>query len=746
MLLFRLLAVSFLSMALLVVSGLSVTAQQMVDQRFCVSRIDSAMMAIIEGDMLRAERWTETMSSARGDSDLVCIRNCLKSCLDVSEGKTPDSKAFSESVSRFAGRRDSVALCGLAVAYGANGFFELECVKTPSDKNFITAERYAQDLNDKYLDLCFSLLRSKLYIRCRRFVEAAYCTRFIINDAQSRYPDVLVLAQINLLRTYSAISVWSMVNEISRNIEQAGYYALNPVYTCAYYRSLAINAIRLGRCSEANVYSWRACQNAAKYKISKSSAWRISIVRSLGLLVDGKYDKAKEITDSCLNYVSVISPNTIEPYFSRHNLRLVEAQIAMAGGNSKEAKELLNNWNFPLEIFDFDDFAKRYYKLLEELAIQDGDYRLALSVVQKADSIHRNALLLGSRIRSKDMEVSLRVDTVFAQQRVDLLSSQNDLSSHRRYLTYIGVSLLIIALLCVASYLVKIQLENKRRQEKDVEFNKKLSAEVKRQNDEFEEQNKLLIKRNLDMAASQSYARRLQRGILPNVNRLVKMGLANSFIIRSSSDSVSGCFYWYRKSGGKIYICCAESDWGGGMAGAMMSIVGLTLINDAVSRSQDYQKASQLLDVVNSGFASHLPDSRLRRGLSMSIAIVNTEERTVCVSCAASGAAVYCNGSIVSVPAAKLKVGEGFSFGSALSDVEFAYMSGDSVFLYSSSVPRILNAKGEQMGDDNFCRVLARAAKLPAKLHHDAILNEILHWTLPRPFDDDVLLVGFALP
>ncbi len=256
-------------------------------------------------------------------------------------------------------------------------------------------------------------------------------------------------------------------------------------------------------------------------------------------------------------YIDVIPQNTIDPFFSRHNLRLIEAQIAMEQGNPKEARSLLNSWNFPSEIFEFDDFSRRYYKLVEDLAVESGDYRLALASVQKSDSVHRNALLLGARIRSKDMEMSLRADTLFSQQRLELLSSKNELSSHRRYLTYIGVSLLIIILLCVASYLVKVQLENKRRQEKDVEFNKKLSAEVNRQIDEFEEQNKLLIKRNLDMAASQSYARRLQRGILPNVNRLVKMGLTNSFIIRSSSDTVSGCFYWYRKSGGKIYICCA---------------------------------------------------------------------------------------------------------------------------------------------------------------------------------------------
>lgn len=732
--------------AIMVMSCSSVDAQQTFEEQFSVSYVDSAVMAVAEGDTRRLERWTDAIESVRNDSDLICIANCLRSCDAVSNGHLQNHSFFSEAIARFSGRTDSLALYGLTVAYASNGYFELLTSRTPSDKSFVRAEKYAHDLNDSYLELSVAILRTKLYIRSRRFVEAAYSIRIVLNDAQNRYPDIYLWAQINLMRTYSAISVWSMVNEISNEIEQTGYYAINPIYSRAYYCAMAVNAVRAGRSAEANVYSWRACQSAAKCQYSRSEAWRVSIVRALCLLVDGKYEKAKQIADSCSAYIDVIPKNTIDPFFSRHNLRLIEAQIAMALGNSKEAWALLNSWNFPSEIFEFDDFSRRYYKLVEDLAVESGDYRLALTSVQKADSVHRNALLLGARIRSKDMEMSLRTDTVFSQQRLELLSGQNELSSHRRYLTYIGVSLLIIVLLCVASYLVKVQLENKRRQERDVEFNKKLSAEVNRQIDEFEEQNKLLIKRNLDMAASQSYARRLQRGILPNVNRLVKMGLTNSFIIRSSSDTVSGCFYWYRKSGGKIYICCAVSDWGGGMAGAMMSMVGLTLINDAVSRSLDYSKASQLLDVVNSGFSSHLPDSRLRRGLSMSIAVVNTEDRTVCVSCAASGAAVYCNGSIITVPAAKLKVGEGFSLGSTLSDVEFSYKAGDSVFLYSNSLPRILNAKGEQMGDENFCNVLARAAKLPTKLHHDAILNEILHWTLPRPFDDDVLLVGFSLP
>jgi serine phosphatase RsbU (regulator of sigma subunit) len=95
--------------------------------------------------------------------------------------------------------------------------------------------------------------------------------------------------------------------------------------------------------------------------------------------------------------------------------------------------------------------------------------------------------------------------------------------------------------------------------------------ELQRKKEELEEKNK-------DITDSITYARRIQQAILPQVEEL-EAQLPGSFVFYRPRDIVSGDFYWFRRSGNKIILACADCT-GHGVPGALMSMIGGMLLRE----------------------------------------------------------------------------------------------------------------------------------------------------------------------
>jgi ligand-binding sensor domain-containing protein len=140
---------------------------------------------------------------------------------------------------------------------------------------------------------------------------------------------------------------------------------------------------------------------------------------------------------------------------------------------------------------------------------------------------------------------------------------------------------------CVIAILVSIFLTIRYREFKFRAENKLLEEKVHLRTQEIAEINETLTRKNRDITDSINYARRIQQSILPKENEL-KRYFPESFIIYQPKDIVSGDFYWIQKilneTPEKFTIQIAVADCTGhGVPGALMSMIGIDKLNEAVS-------------------------------------------------------------------------------------------------------------------------------------------------------------------
>lgn len=104
--------------------------------------------------------------------------------------------------------------------------------------------------------------------------------------------------------------------------------------------------------------------------------------------------------------------------------------------------------------------------------------------------------------------------------------------------------------------------------------------EVIIQKEIIEHQKKVIEYKNKKITNSINYAKRIQEAVLPKP-LFFKNLLPESFIVYKPKDIISGDFYWVGEADGKTIFTASDST-GHGVPGALLSMIGASLLNQAV--------------------------------------------------------------------------------------------------------------------------------------------------------------------
>jgi serine phosphatase RsbU (regulator of sigma subunit) len=108
------------------------------------------------------------------------------------------------------------------------------------------------------------------------------------------------------------------------------------------------------------------------------------------------------------------------------------------------------------------------------------------------------------------------------------------------------------------------------------------STEIEAQRDFARFQHDQIAQQQKSIMDSIQYAQTIQNSLLPSAH-ILKSGLTDHFILFKPRDIVSGDYYWFSDHGGYYYIAAADCT-GHGVPGAFMSMLGMTLMNEIVSK------------------------------------------------------------------------------------------------------------------------------------------------------------------
>src|SRR6185437_61557 len=112
----------------------------------------------------------------------------------------------------------------------------------------------------------------------------------------------------------------------------------------------------------------------------------------------------------------------------------------------------------------------------------------------------------------------------------------------------------------------------------------------------IEEQNRLLEEKNKALTDSLNYAKLIQNAITHKSETICKV-LPKSFMLDMPLDIVSGDFVRVDKKNDKIILALADCT-AHGIPGALMSMIGCTLLNNIIN-CENETKPSDILKILN---------------------------------------------------------------------------------------------------------------------------------------------------
>lgn len=245
--------------------------------------------------------------------------------------------------------------------------------------------------------------------------------------------------------------------------------------------------------------------------------------------------------------------------------------------------------------------------------------------IEKAENIDLLLTQFETEQKVKEIELLKQADTI------------NQLEIRRRstmfYVTFLG---LVIAIAFTVFLYFNIQRRKRinailTHQNTEIYQQKE---EITAQRDEIESQKNLLQDQNEVLEQfrehthqSLRYAQSIQAAILPSQKILHEIS-PDSFVMMKPCELVSGDFIW-AATFNEFHVFCVADCTGHGVPGAFMSILGITALNDIVSRHRVTNPAEilgYLRESVIEALSQNDPDHLHKDGMDIALCVLNVEK------------------------------------------------------------------------------------------------------------------------
>jgi serine phosphatase RsbU (regulator of sigma subunit) len=253
----------------------------------------------------------------------------------------------------------------------------------------------------------------------------------------------------------------------------------------------------------------------------------------------------------------------------------------------------------------------------------------------------------------------------------------------------------------------------------------------------------------MEIESSYNYAQHIQKTFLPD-DLYIRECFPESFVLFKPKDIVSGDFYFFSRKGSLIYFAAADCT-GHGIPGALLSIIGYGILDQAVNEL----KLSDPRDILN-----HLY-SKIHRFLrcdeedagitdDMDIALCALDNRNNILIYAGAGAPLYHltrNGLIEYKPQNSTEYCSEYDNFSFVSE-RIRIKNGDTVYLFSDGfADQFGGSSHKKYQSGRFKDLLLAIRNLPMPEQSDRLYEEFEKWRDENDEDqtDDILIIGIRI-
>lgn len=535
----------------------------------------------------------------------------------------------------------------------------------------------------------------------------------------------------------SAINLGVMYGEQEKFVEAIKYFHLSREYHQKFGSGWG-----LGNCLNniGQVHMFLGQNDSAEHYFEKAMAVWVKISDDYGIAMTSfnigtLYLKQKKIdlAEKAFLHSYEISERINDQYAITQNLSALTAIYIEQGKDAKGIEYLNKSIEFSKKN-NILASVRDNYKTAYEFYKKKGDIKNALSSHENFffwyDSLNnseknKNLQKLQSQFETEKKQKEIE------KQKVEIAKKDLEISkSFTRTLMLFGGLLVVF----VIAIFILINLRQKQRA-----------------NREISQQKQIVDEKNKNITDSINYAKRIQEAMLPDKEIKYKL-FPDSFVFFHPRDLVSGDFYWFAEKNDRRLISAVDCT-GHGVPGSLMSMIGITFLNEIVNEKGITQPdliLSELRHLVIKALKQTGEIGETKDGMDMALLSFDDKNNIVEFAGAHNPLLMFRkeNGNYILKEYRADKRPIGFYKGQGLpfANHKIELHKGDTLYLFSDGYSdQFGGPKGKKIKYKNFCELLLSIQHEPMAKQEEILLQKFNEWKGALEQIDDVLVIGIKV-
>ena len=241
------------------------------------------------------------------------------------------------------------------------------------------------------------------------------------------------------------------------------------------------------------------------------------------------------------------------------------------------------------------------------------------------------------------------------------------------------------------------------------------------------------------------YAQRIQEARLPS-EEYFRNHFPSSFIFFKPKDIVSGDFYWIGEKGDRIFVVAADCT-GHGVSGALMSMIGMEIIEKAIVED-NFETPSVILGALNLGLEKTFSRKKnigtiIRDGMDVGLCIIDKQKRKIFYSGAFFPLYMLRNKSLTQINCDRIIIGMNPNR-IPYTDHEIDIQEDDMFYLFSDGyVDQFGGTENRKFMYRRLRYLLLNIHEFDVRDQKSVLEENIKTWMGPNQQVDDMMIIGF---
>ncbi len=272
------------------------------------------------------------------------------------------------------------------------------------------------------------------------------------------------------------------------------------------------------------------------------------------------------------------------------------------------------------------------------------------------------------------------------------------------------------------------------------------NEEINQQNEEIRKQVNIVTKQKKEITDSIIYAERIQRALLPQEEILDKL-FDDYFILYKPLHIVSGDYYWIKEINQNVIIATADCT-GHGVPGAFMSMLGISFLNEIISKDK-ITKTSDILSELRKMIKTSLKQTGIQGasqdGMDMALYSIDMDNYSMQFAGAYNPVYIIRNEEIIVIKADRQPIAI-YIKEKSFTNHTFQLQKNDIIYTFSDGyVDEFGGKEGKKFKTKKFKELLLNIHKKTLKEQKNILDKTITDWLKGYKQIDDILVIGVKI-